>query len=182
MMELRSFVAKCGDLPVARPGVSYCWKHEHIAASFRIAAAGLLLATQGFPLMASSLPIEVDGVDTSGQVLDLQQLLGRCLGNLALAERCLVRFEQKLRADLEEVERAVDSQDYAALTQVAHRVKGSAATVSAISLANAAAALEDFARARDAADATAIIAQFRKEVTRFLQSIPRFRQAGPVVG
>jgi HPt (histidine-containing phosphotransfer) domain-containing protein len=132
--------------------------------------------------MAFSLPTEVDGVDTSGQVLDLPQLLGRCLGNLELAERCLVRFEQKLRADLEDVERAVDSHDYAALTQVAHRVKGSAATVSAISLADAAAALEDFARGRDASDGTAAIAQFQKEVGRFLQRVPRFRQASPAVG
>ena len=132
--------------------------------------------------MASSVPTEVDGVDTSGQVLDLPQLLGRCLGNLDLAERCLVRFEQRLRADLEEVERTVDAQDYAALTQVAHRVKGSAATVSAISLADAAAALEDFARERDAADATDVIAQFQNEVGRFLQCVPHFRQAGPAAG
>jgi HPt (histidine-containing phosphotransfer) domain-containing protein len=76
----------------------------------------------------------------------------------------------------------VDSQDDAALTQVAHRVKGSAATVSAISLADAAAALEDFARGHAAADGTAVLAQFRTEVARFLQCVPRFRQADPVRG
>ncbi len=114
----------------------------------------------------------------STQVLNMQQLLDRCMGNLELAERCLVRFEQKLQADVDSVQQCVDSDDRAELVQVAHRVKGSAATVAAEGLAETAAALEAYARSGDAADPSGLMSDFLGEVQRFFDGVPRFTQPG----
>ena len=110
----------------------------------------------------------------STQVLDMQQLLDRCMGSLELAERCLVRFEQKLRADVESVQQCVDGDDRPELAQIAHRVKGSAATVAAEGLAKTAGALEDYARGEGAVEPSGLMTDFLGEVERFFESVPQF--------
>jgi HPt (histidine-containing phosphotransfer) domain-containing protein len=112
------------------------------------------------------------------QVLDMPQLLDRCLGSLDLAERCLVRFEQKLRAELECLQDAVDRDDRTELAQLAHRVKGSAATIAAGGLAQAAAALEAYGRGLNSEEPSGLMADFRSEVERFLDVVPRFSRLG----
>ncbi|MGE0379129.1 MAG: Hpt domain-containing protein [Planctomycetaceae bacterium] len=111
-------------------------------------------------------------------VLDMQQLLDRCLGSLELAERCLVRFTQKLQGEVECVQRCVDADDRVELAQVAHRLKGSAATVSAVSLARAAAALENYARGGVPVDVAGALQEFLHEADRFLNSVPQFSRLG----
>jgi HPt (histidine-containing phosphotransfer) domain-containing protein len=63
--------------------------------------------------------------------LDLEALKVRCLGNLALVERVLSKFTSQLDVDLAELERAIESRDVTEAAQVAHRIKGTAGSVSA---------------------------------------------------
>ncbi len=114
----------------------------------------------------------------STPVLNMQQLLDRCMGNLELAERCLVRFEQKLPTDVESVQQCIDSDNREELVQVAHRIKGSAATVAAEGLAEAAAALEDYARGGDVVEPSGLLADFLGQAERFFDGVPRFTQTG----
>lgn len=109
-------------------------------------------------------------------VLDVQQLLDRCLGSLELAERCLVRFLQKLPEEVECLRQYFECGDDGALAQAAHRLKGSAATVAAVSLSRAAAALERWARGDDTEDPQEVLSRLSQEAERLLDSAPQFSQ------
>src|SRR5690606_30807658 len=98
--------------------------------------------------------------------------------NWDLAERCLARFEQRLRADVENVRRCVDADDRDELAQLAHCLKGSAATVSAPALTRTAAALESYARGPGTAEGDALVTDFLREVDRFLNAVPQLGQIG----
>src|SRR5271165_4200658 len=71
-------------------------------------------------------------------VLDLQELCDRCIGNLDLVQRVLDKFEQRLPEELAELERALELGDTAQAALVAHRIKGNASNVSAGALRQAA--------------------------------------------
>lgn len=114
----------------------------------------------------------------SGPVLDMQQLLERCMGSQELADRCLLRFAQKLRAEVESVQQGVTNENLEELVQLAHRLKGSAATVSAVGLAKAAAAMEDYARGKTPAEPTVLFGEFQREVERFFDAVPELSQVG----
>src|SRR5689334_5017560 len=81
--------------------------------------------------------------DSNRDVLDLQSLHERCMGNLDLVERVLDKFETRLPEELAELERNLQGEDAAKISLVAHRIKGSCANVSALGLRNAAAEIED---------------------------------------
>ncbi len=117
---------------------------------------------------------------TSAQVLDLPQLLERCLGDLAFAERCLVKFQQRLQADVEQLQESVNAGDTFEVARIAHLIKGSAATVAAMPLAETANAVEAAARQEVSCDAELVTATevFVKEVKRFMDVVPMFSTIG----
>ena len=67
-------------------------------------------------------------------------------------ERVLDKFEQRLPAELAELENALEVGDAAKITLVAHRIKGNSSNVSAAGLQQAAAEIEDMSRAGRVAD------------------------------
>jgi len=81
--------------------------------------------------------------------LNTEELLGRCLGKVELAQRVLDRFQKQLADDIPRLAHAVEKCEGAVIATVAHRIKGAAANVSAYGLRERAAALEDTARASD---------------------------------
>jgi len=89
---------------------------------------------------------------SSDEVMDLQGLYERCMGNLDLMERVLDKFERRLPEELAELERALERGDATMVAQLAHRIKGSTSNVSAAGLQQAAKEIEDLGRSGRVAD------------------------------
>jgi HPt (histidine-containing phosphotransfer) domain-containing protein len=81
-------------------------------------------------------------------VLDADDLMGRCLGNLEFAERILAMFQTRFGEDLGELERMLAAGDAESVAYLSHRLKGAAANAAAPSLKTLAAEIEQLARAR----------------------------------
>ncbi len=101
---------------------------------------------QAGPRMAT--PVTKANTDDSscasaGDVFDLEDLKARCLGNMDLVERVLSKFAGQLDRDLEDLEGAVQAGDASLAAQLAHRIKGIAASVAARSLFDNAAVTEE---------------------------------------
>ncbi len=82
-------------------------------------------------------------------VLDVDDLMGRCLGNLEFAERILAMFQTRFDEDLHELERMLAADDAESVAYLSHRLKGAAANAAAPSLKTLAAEIEQLARARN---------------------------------
>jgi len=95
-------------------------------------------------------------VSPTTKVLDLEGLLHRCMGNVDLVRRVLEKFQTRLPEELAELEKALEGADMERLARIAHRVRGSSATVSAEGLAQAAAEVEDASRAGHVADVSGL--------------------------
>lgn len=98
------------------------------------------------------------------------ELLDRCLGNLAFAERILASFEQRVAPDLAEIEAALDADDHARAARLAHQLRGSAANASAGPIEALCGELEQFARREDLGAA-------RRCLLRLDDQWQRFREA-----
>ncbi len=75
-------------------------------------------------------------------VLELWELMNRCLGKPELAARVLQRFDKQLAGDLDRIGAALAAGDPSTAREVTHRLKGAAANVAAHGLQEYAHALE----------------------------------------
>jgi len=105
---------------------------------------------------------------SNAEVLDLQRLSDRCMGNLDLVERVLEKFEQRLPGELAELEHVLTTGDAAKVTLVAHRIKGNASNISAGGLQQAAAEIEELSRAGRVADVPARLRNLREQWQRYV--------------
>ena len=104
------------------------------------------------------------------------KLVERCMGNFEVALLVLEKFETQLRDDLEQLERDVNECNAAAVTRVAHGLKGAAGIVGADELARLVSRIESHAK-HDQFDALAIeIAALRDEVHRCAGGVLRARK------
>jgi HPt (histidine-containing phosphotransfer) domain-containing protein len=103
----------------------------------------------------------------SEDVMDLQGLYDRCMGNLDLMERVLDKFEQRLPEELAELERVLELGDAAMVAQVAHRIKGNTSNVSAAALRRVAEEIEDLGRAGQVAD-KALLTNLREQWHKYI--------------
>jgi HPt (histidine-containing phosphotransfer) domain-containing protein len=67
----------------------------------------------------------------SVELIDLEALKRRCLGNTALVERILRKFPAQLDADLASLESALASGNASEYALIVHRIKGMSANVEA---------------------------------------------------
>ena len=104
------------------------------------------------PAAESEATLGFDGVDATA-------LLQRCGGREELARRLLHKFTAQAAADVRELEAAVGRQDAATTSAAAHRLKGSAANVSAESVRALAGELEVLGRSGDLSRAPALLAR-----------------------
>lgn len=102
------------------------------------------------------------------EVLDLQGLCERCMGNLDLVERVLDKFEQRLPEELAELERVLELADTAKIALVAHRIKGNSSNISATGLQRVAAEIEDLGRAGRVTDIHAHLRTLREQWQRYV--------------
>ena len=95
---------------------------------------------------------------------DFASLLVRCMGKQDFAERILHAFKGKVLGDLDALEGHVLAADAQKIAFVAHGLKGSAANVSAKGLHQAAAELEQVAKAADFGRVEACLEAVRREI------------------
>jgi HPt (histidine-containing phosphotransfer) domain-containing protein len=129
-----------------------------------------------FPSMSTPLTTNTTGFSTSAagkDVLDLEDLKARCLGNLALVERVLTKFADQLDRDLEQLEVAVQAGNGPAAAELAHRIKGIAASVSARSLFDDAATAEQRALDNEIGLLPEQLHRLRNDRSRLVESLER---------
>jgi HPt (histidine-containing phosphotransfer) domain-containing protein len=107
----------------------------------------------------------------SAEVLDWHGLCDRCMGNLDLVERVLAKFQQQLPEALDELEEALRRGDALHLARVAHRIKGTSASVSAATLQKAAEQVEELGRDRRLDEVPERLGALRSEWLRVSKSL-----------
>jgi HPt (histidine-containing phosphotransfer) domain-containing protein len=79
-------------------------------------------------------------------LMDLQSLVDRCMGNLALADRLICRFKEYLAHSATGLAAAIEHENVAELQRLAHRLRGEAANLGAASIEAGASDTEELAR------------------------------------
>jgi HPt (histidine-containing phosphotransfer) domain-containing protein len=121
--------------------------------------------------MSASAPARPD------KPVDVEDLLGRCLGRIDLAERVLQRFQNVLEDDLQQLEAAVRATNTDEIAHVAHRIKGASLAVSAYTLTDCAQNIEASATARRLEEIPVQLTKLKQERSR----VNEFRFAVPAV-
>jgi HPt (histidine-containing phosphotransfer) domain-containing protein len=106
--------------------------------------------------------------------VDMPALLGRCLGNFKMAERVVSMFRAEGPADLAALSDAIETADFDAAVQAAHRLHGAAANVSAAGLRDVLKTAERLAREKNRNELLMILGRLHAEwdeFERFAQSL-----------
>ena len=103
----------------------------------------------------------------TNEVLRVDELLARCMGNINFATRVLAKFQDRLEEDLLELDKAILAHDAEAVARIAHRIKGASANVAAAQLHECSAEIEQWGRAGSLANASTGVDRLRQECARF---------------
>lgn len=109
--------------------------------------------------------------DQMAGVLDVEDLLARCLGNVEFAQRILGKFQERCDEDLEALEKAVFDGDSESVARLAHRMKGASANASASGLQRHASEIERAARHEAFDEVPASLECLKREWTRFSEVV-----------
>ena len=102
------------------------------------------------------------------QAIEFESLVDRCMGNLEFAERVLEMFQEQFPQQVAELERLLETEDVERLANVAHRMKGNSANVSAPGLHQIVAKIEDLCRADRVGEVSIHIDRLHHELARYL--------------
>jgi HPt (histidine-containing phosphotransfer) domain-containing protein len=102
-------------------------------------------------------------------VLDMESLRNRCMGNLDLVQRLLKTFHERMPLEMDAMEEALKQSDAEAVARLAHRVRGSSASMSADGLTRAATEIEIISRSGSVEDIPASIEHLRDEWEKYLE-------------
>jgi PAS domain S-box-containing protein len=105
----------------------------------------------------------------SDHPMDLDALLGRCMGDLAFRNRLLALFPGQAEVGLEKIANALAQGNTVELAQAAHGLKGTAANMSAPAVQSLAARIEALGRSGEMAQAGKLMVQLREQVDRCLE-------------
>ncbi len=104
-------------------------------------------------------------------VIDLGDLMTRCLNNIELAQRVIVMFQETSDEDFIRIEEAVAAEDTESIAHLAHRLKGASANIAASGLCDQAAKLEQAARRGLLAEIPGHLENLRQEWFRFTSEV-----------
>jgi HPt (histidine-containing phosphotransfer) domain-containing protein len=127
--------------------------------------------TQTRPTGAPGIDMDRYEEESVQSAIDLEALKVRCLGNLALVERVLCKFTGQLDADLDALEQAIVSNNAEQAAQLAHRIKGTAGSVSAKPLYEHASRAEQRALEAELDGLPNDLEQMRNDRERLVQTI-----------
>lgn len=109
----------------------------------------------------------------SGPAIDMPTLVERCLGNAGFVLLMLGEFQSSISRQLGEIARHVENADHAAMHDAAHTLKGTASTLAAEALRQAAADLEVAADSNDRTLIAALVKRTHREARRCCEEISR---------
>lgn len=110
-------------------------------------------------------------IDQDPPVLNHEELLARCMGNIEFAERVLAKFQSSFGQDLESLETELKLENVDTVASVAHRLKGSSASVGAPGLNQYATEIEELGRADRLGEIEQPVLHLRREWSRFLDHV-----------
>jgi signal transduction histidine kinase/CheY-like chemotaxis protein len=125
---------------------------------------------------------EAEAEMESGSAIDFPSLLRRCLGKRSLAERLIQKFVDQAQADAHEIEDAAQRGEATRVMAAAHRLKGSAANVSAEAVRELAAALEALGRGGNVSSAGPQVERLQRELERVKTAAAQAQEAPVAVG
>ena len=128
-------------------------------------------ATEDVPVSAAAPvgPSTLPPPAPTGDPIDFPSLVHRCMGKTSLAERLVQTFLTLVRPYAQDVADAVAQQDPVALRDSAHRLKGSAASVSALLVSQIAAELEVLGTENNLGPAPDLSRRLSDEVDRLIK-------------
>jgi len=97
------------------------------------------------------------------EIINLESLKARFLGNTDLLDRVLATFAETLDADLKSLEQAIHGNDSQAAAFLAHRIKGMAASVEARLLWKSASFAEECAKSKSLDKLASSLAQLHSD-------------------
>ena len=106
-------------------------------------------------------------------VFDFDDALKRCMGKQEMLDRLLVKFRDKIIADLASLEGYVKEANPQKIAFIAHGIKGVSANLSAERLRRCAAELEQAARTPDFGSILACMNHIRDEIRKCLESLQK---------
>ncbi len=109
--------------------------------------------------------------ESRNAIINVDELIARCMGNTGIAERILAKFQERFCVDLRELEQGVSNHDTGAVAQAAHRIKGASGNVSAPAIYQLASEIERLARTEHMEEIRANIEQLEVEWTRFANTV-----------
>jgi HPt (histidine-containing phosphotransfer) domain-containing protein len=115
--------------------------------------------------MNPNTPLDAD------KAINVDELLARCMGNAEIAQRILLKFQERFGLDLEELEQALRGQDSEAITQAAHRMKGASANVAAPRIYKLVSEIEQLGRNERISEIPPEFARLRTEWKRLLDDV-----------
>lgn len=118
--------------------------------------------------------LELKNNPNSAPAVDVMALMGRCLGNFKIVERVLSMFLVTGKSDLNQLQVAIESQDFEAIAEFSHRFRGASSNVSATKLCEIISSIEQQARSRNDEELPSLLTQLHSEwedVERYLQDM-----------
>ena len=106
------------------------------------------------------------------EVLDVEDLMTRCMGNIEFAGRVLSTFQKLGDEAIADLEQAIAAEEAETLARLAHRLKGASANVAAPGLRTHAAEIERAARQSSLEEIPAHLENLRSEWSRFNATLP----------
>lgn len=104
-------------------------------------------------------------------------LFESCMNDANLVAMLLDRFEKQLINDMTSIDNAIAAQNSAQLAHTAHALKGASAVLTAYTLRDLAAQIEDAARHHAIGEAAACAEQLRDEIDRCMAYLPECRRS-----
>jgi HPt (histidine-containing phosphotransfer) domain-containing protein len=106
---------------------------------------------------------ELTNATQGEQSIDLMALLGRCLGNIKMVERVLATFRATGKSDLDQLQQAIETSDFQAISEISHRFGGSASNISALKLRELLTQTERLGREQNTAELMAVLVRLQSE-------------------
>jgi PAS domain S-box-containing protein len=116
-------------------------------------------------------------------VIDYESLLERCMGDPQLVAKMAGKFDLRSRQVWEQLSTEFKAGNAAETARLAHSMKGTAANLSAIRLAELAAQIEQLGKAGDLATAESAVEQLGEELNKCREALRQIASAqGPALG
>ena len=105
------------------------------------------------------------------EAVNVDELRARCMGDTEMMRRVLLKFQDRFRTDLSELERGLEDGDMVTVTRAAHRLKGASGNVSAPDLMGLASEIEQLGRTEETEEIPSRIKQLHVAWERFVDTV-----------